>query len=57
MGRPKAQRTLYTDSDEALRYAHCVLVLTAVEDNILRRVDLLDRGSFFELTLPKPADR
>jgi hypothetical protein len=29
--------------------------LTAVEDNILRRGDLLDRGSFFELTLPKPA--
>ena len=54
-GATESERALYTDSDEASKYAHCALVLTAVEDNILRRVDLLDRGSFFELTLPKNA--
>jgi hypothetical protein len=54
-GASESARTLYTDSDEASLFAHCALVITAVEDNILRRSDLLDRGSFFELTPPKTA--
>ena len=54
-GASDDERALYTDSDEASLFAHCALVITAVEDNILRRSDLLDRGSFFELTPPKTA--
>jgi hypothetical protein len=54
-GASESARTLYTDSDEASLFAHCALIVTAVEDNILRRSDLLDRGSFFELTPPKVA--
>ena len=54
-GASDDERALYTDSGEVSLFAHCALIVTAVEDNILRRSDLLDRGSFFELTPPKVA--
>ena len=52
-GSSDSERALYTDNDEATRFARSVIVLTAIDDNVLRRPDLLDRGSFFELTTPK----
>ena len=52
-GSSDSARALYTDNDEATRFARSVIVLTAIDDNVLRRPDLLDRGSFFELTIPK----
>jgi energy-coupling factor transporter ATP-binding protein EcfA2 len=52
-GGHEGKRVLYSDSDETLLFAHCVLVLTTTKDNLLRHSDLLDRGSFFELKTQK----
>jgi hypothetical protein len=54
-GASDDDRALYTDSGEVSLFGHCALIITAVKDDILRQSDLLDRGSFFELTPPKPA--
>ena len=54
---PRARGRCTPTATRRRMFAHCALMLTAVEDNILRRSDLLDRGSFFELTPPKIADR
>ena len=54
-GASDDERAFYTDSDEVSMFGHCALIITAVKDDILRQSDLLDRGSFFELTPPKPA--